>query len=128
MFRDSASAFNHDIRELEHRESDSMDICFIHASAFNQDIGGWYTPLVTDMQFLCLSLASAFNQDIGSWNTEKVTSMKSMFNRSFCVQPRHWKLEHSASDYMNICFISLLRSTTTLGLEHRESDFYEFYV
>ena len=40
---------------------------------------------------------STFNGDISKWDTEKVTNMDICFIR-FCVQPRHWELEHSASD------------------------------
>ena len=91
-------------------------------STFNGDISNWNTGKVTNMQNMFRS-ASAFNQDIGSWNTaqvttmyghvlrylrstktlgvgtrSKVTDMQSMFRVRFCVQPRHWELEHSASD------------------------------
>ena len=71
--------------------------------AFNQDIGGWDTATVTDMEMMFWMLrlstrtsaagtqqcdryatmfnsAIAFNQDIGSWNTASVTNMESMFN------------------------------------------------
>ena len=71
-------------------------------STFNGDISKWNTEQVTNMQHMFWS-ASAFNQDIGSWNTEKVTNMRDMFAR-FCVQPRHWELEHSASDYYG-CYV-----------------------
>ena len=40
---------------------------------------------------------STFNGDISKWDTGQVTTMYDMFYR-FCVQPRHWELEHSASD------------------------------
>ena len=58
---------------------------------------------------------STFNGDISKWNTAQVTDMDICLIR-FCVQPRHWELEHSASDYMDICFVPLLRSTKTLGV------------
>ena len=81
---------------------------------------------------------STFNGDISKWDTGKVTNMQSYVLVRFCVQPRHWELEHRESDYyacyvssassfnqdigswntakvttMDICFIPLLRSTTT---------------
>ena len=74
-----------------------MGDMFYKAYAFNQDIGGWNTAQVTRYDDMFCS-ASAFNQDIGSWNTAQVTNMESYVLFRFCVQPRHWELEYSASD------------------------------
>ena len=59
-------------------------------STFDGDISKWDTSKV-NTTYQMFSSASAFNQDIGSWNTEEVTDM-------------------------DICFITLLRSTKTLGV------------
>ena len=59
---------------------------------------------------------STFNGDISKWNTGKVTNMYHMFLVRFCVQPRHWELEHRESDYYESMFLPLLRSTKTLGV------------
>ena len=83
-------------------------------STFNADISKWDTGKVTNMNQMFYQ-ASAFNQDIGSWNTAQVTDMDLCFLR-FCVQPRHWELEHSASDYYDAMFALLMRSTKTLGV------------
>ena len=61
------------------------------------DISKWDTAQVTDM-YCMFYYASAFNQDIGSWNTAQVTDMYGHVCFRFCVQPRHWELEHSESD------------------------------
>ena len=63
-------------------------------STFNGDISKWDTGKVTTMYYM-FSSASAFNQDIGSWNTAQVTDMYGYVLFRFCVQPRHWELEHS---------------------------------
>ena len=65
-------------------------------STFNGDISKWDTGKVTNMNHMFYQ-ASAFNQDIGSWNTAQVTTMMNVCIR-FCVQPRHWELEHRKSD------------------------------
>jgi surface protein len=55
-----------------------MGAMFNGASAFNQDISGWNTANVTDMQNMFAG-ASKFNQDISSWDTRQVQIMVGMF-------------------------------------------------
>ena len=110
------STFNGDISKWDTGRVTTMYDMFYSASAFNQDIGSWNTAKVTTMYRMFYS-ASAFNQDIGSWDTGKVTDMYGYVLLRFCVQPRHWELEHSASDfYGHGCLLPLLRSTKTLGV------------
>ena len=67
----------------------------------------WNTSLVEDMSGYDGGVQgfggkSTFNGDISKWDTGKVTTMYYMFYNASCVQPRHWELEHSASDYYEI--------------------------
>ena len=66
---------------------------------------------------------STFDGDISKWDTGKVTTMYYMFYQRFCVQPRHWELEHSASDYMIDMFYSrFCVQPRHWELEHSASD------
>ena len=110
------STFDGDISKWNTEKVTDMYYMFYIASAFNQDIGSWNTAQVTNM-FAMFDYASAFNQDIGGWNTAQVTNMRYMFCWRFCVQPRHWELEHRKSDlWGKVCLRPLLRSTKTLGV------------
>ena len=95
-----------------------IDGCFSgfgDKSTFNGDISKWNTGKVTTMHAMFYS-ASAFNQDIGNWNTAQVTDMEYMFSIRFCVQPRHWELEHSASDYYVYMFSSASAFNQAIGV------------
>ena len=112
------STFNGDISKWDTGKVTTMYDMFYHASAFNQDIGNWNTEKVTNMEAMFVR-ASAFNQDIGSWNTAQVTDMRDMFYyaSAFNQDIGSWNTEKVTD--MDICFIPLLRSTTTFprGLE-----------
>lgn len=51
---------------------------FWYGVAFNQDISGWNTAGVTNMDYM-FNGAVAFNKNIGAWNTGAVTSMINTF-------------------------------------------------
>ena len=116
----------------------------------------WDTSLVTDMSghHKGFSQKSTFIGDISKWDTGQVTTMFYMFDSascaqprhwglehsasekyvwnvlsSFCVQPRHWALEHSTSDYYAMdVWLRFCVQRRYFEVEHRESDFYVFYA
>ena len=88
----------------------------------------WDVSLVTDMSGMTGSVfqgfggKSTFNADISKWDTGKVTDMNLCFI-SLCVQPRHWELEHSASDfYESYVSSSFCVQPRHWELEHSASD------
>ena len=58
-----------------------MDHLFANATSFNQNIGGWNTAAVTNMDGMFRN-AEVFNQYIGDWDTSSVTTMDSMFSET----------------------------------------------
>ena len=85
-----------------------MNQMFYKASALTLGVGtqknGYRSKLLRSTKTL----------GVGTWQE---TTMNSDVSFRFCVQPRHWELEHSASDlYGWNDFIPLLRSTKTLGV------------
>jgi surface protein len=65
-------AFNQDISGWNTSGVTNMDYMFNGAVAFNQNIGGWNTGSVTRMSNTFFN-ATAFNQDLSSWNVANVT-------------------------------------------------------
>lgn len=55
-----------------------MSFLFYDIIDFNDDLNGWNTEKVTNMNSMFM-FAEDFNGDISGWNTEKVTNMGSMF-------------------------------------------------
>jgi surface protein len=80
-----------------------MKDMFLGAMAFNQDISGFNTARVTNMECMFRG-ASRFNQPIGTWNTAKVTNMKSMFVQAFNFNQPLSSWDTSAVNLMNGMF------------------------
>ena len=88
----------------------------------NGGMSEWDVSKVTDMMALFTN-KNTFNENISSWDTSQVTDMYRYVLLRFCVQPRHWELEHSASDsYVDICFCRSCVQPRHWELEHSASD------
>jgi surface protein len=72
------TAFDQNISGWNTANVIEMDSMFADCTAFNQPIGSWNTSKVTSMGGV-FDGATSFNQPIGSWDTSSVTSMVFMF-------------------------------------------------
>lgn len=57
-----------------------LSYAFAYANAFNQDISGWETSNVSNMQSM-FENAVSFNQSLASWNISNVTNMTDIFRK-----------------------------------------------
>ena len=55
-----------------------MEFMFQANTAFNQDISGWDTSLVTTMRSMFQG-ATVFDQDVSGWNVGSLSTMQNMF-------------------------------------------------
>lgn len=74
-----ATSFNQDISGWTTSNIFNMESMFAEASSFDQPIGSWNTSSVIFMSNM-FNLATSFNQDISGWTTSSVTNMQGMFS------------------------------------------------
>ena len=89
-------------------------------STFNADISKWDTGRVTNM-LLCFIKLLRSTKTLGV-GTQRKIDMQGMFQCRFCVQPRHWELEHRASDDMSFNMFYACVQPRHWKLEHSASD------
>ena len=76
---EGATAFNQNIGGWDTAAVTNMDSMFYGATAFNQNIGDWDTSAVTKMDSM-FEGATAFNQDLSQWDVSEVTEMANIFS------------------------------------------------
>ena len=93
-----ARNFNQDISGWDTGNVTEMQNMFREASDFNQDISGWNTSNVTGMSNMFRD-ATSFNQEIGGWDVRSVDAMTSMFQNasSFNGNLSSWCVSHNPS-------------------------------
>ena len=70
--------FNQDISGWNTGNVENMDSLFYRNSVFNRDLSQWDVSSVTNMK-TAFAEAASFNQDIGDWNVSNVQNFDSMF-------------------------------------------------